>query len=95
MVFQNSFFYCCDLTIKIVHELLGSDTTFGERYKAPLNLAKSGNWSSPLLTFQMNEMNQQNLKNSVKNIFFTENDWKISKVIVELRTLAFTSILQS
>lgn len=43
MVFQNSFFYCCDLTIKIVHELLGSDTTFGERYKAPLNLAKSGN----------------------------------------------------
>ena len=39
-----------------MHELLISDTTFGERCKAPLNLGKSGDWVLSLLIFQMEKV---------------------------------------
>lgn len=57
-----------------MHELLVYDTTFGERSKVPLNLAKSGDWVSALITFQMEEVKQGYLKDSVKKVFFLEND---------------------
>ena len=52
-----------------LHELLISDSTFGERWKGPLNLVKSGDLVELLLTFQIGEVKQKYLKDSFQKVF--------------------------